>query len=336
MHTQQPSGMVVVQVLDLGHRLAIGADEIDQVASRIAGRLQHLHWYGPDATRFKADVLDYLPVLQHSAQFLRALAQRAVDNARDQEAGSQSDGGLVTPLPVPAPAIGLPGGILGLPDSVWEQMGAILSIGSGPINVLIRVGGDELLIRNPLLRHFPGIGNLADGASVFFDIIDVIASGRSDAAVGQLTLDVVSWGLGAAGETMLAVGIGAALSGVAAPAAPFLIVGGGVLMLGSMGATAIGAFSDEATAAVGGFVNGAIDAAGAAVGWAWDGTRAVWNSTGPFIDGTVDAFTSALEPAQAAVSVAGEVVGDVVDFAGDAVSGAVESGKNFLKSINPF
>jgi hypothetical protein len=89
---QQPSGMVVAQVQDLGHRLAFAAERLNTISRTISGLLQHVYWRGEKADRFRGDVYHVLPALTHGAAALRALADRAAANAQAQITTSQDDG----------------------------------------------------------------------------------------------------------------------------------------------------------------------------------------------------------------------------------------------------
>jgi len=93
--------MVVTQVVDLGHLLAMKADELDGIARRLAGTVHNVRWFGEAADRFRGDLTYHLPALSHCAGLLRALSQRAFDNARQQQDASQGDGAGLRSGPAP-------------------------------------------------------------------------------------------------------------------------------------------------------------------------------------------------------------------------------------------
>lgn len=84
-------GLDVAQVRQLSSQLNQKAGDIDGILSQLTAALNSTQWEGPDATQFRSDWSgQHTASLRQVAEALRNAAQRAQQNATQQEQTSQS------------------------------------------------------------------------------------------------------------------------------------------------------------------------------------------------------------------------------------------------------
>lgn len=80
------TGMDIAAVRQLSQQLNAKADEIRSITQQLTGQLQNTPWVGPDRERFYGDWTgQYTSALNNVVQGLEDAAQRAMQNANEQE-----------------------------------------------------------------------------------------------------------------------------------------------------------------------------------------------------------------------------------------------------------
>ncbi|MDR1441800.1 MAG: WXG100 family type VII secretion target [Bifidobacteriaceae bacterium] len=84
-------GLDIEQVRQLAKDLDQKASDIDNILSTLTSRLSGTQWTGPDSEKFRSDWSgQYTSALKQVSQGLRDAAQRANQNAADQETVSNA------------------------------------------------------------------------------------------------------------------------------------------------------------------------------------------------------------------------------------------------------
>jgi uncharacterized protein YukE len=85
------TGMDIQAVRQLATQLNAKAGEIRNLTNQLTGQLEGTAWVGPDRERFYGDWTgQYVSALNNVAQGLEDAAQRATQNANQQEQASSS------------------------------------------------------------------------------------------------------------------------------------------------------------------------------------------------------------------------------------------------------
>ena len=84
-------GMTLEEVRGFANQLRSKADQIDQLTGELTSALGGTTWVGNDRTQFENDWnSNYVTALKNVAEGLRGAAQRADQNAMDQEGVSNA------------------------------------------------------------------------------------------------------------------------------------------------------------------------------------------------------------------------------------------------------
>jgi len=84
-------GLNVEQVKAFGNQLEQKAGDIENILTTLTSALEGTEWTGPDSERFRSDWSgQYSNALRQVAQGLKDTAQRARQNAQEQETASGS------------------------------------------------------------------------------------------------------------------------------------------------------------------------------------------------------------------------------------------------------
>lgn len=85
------TGMDIPAVRNLATQLQNKANEIDSMRQQLTAQLEGTSWIGPDATRFRGDWTgQHVSSLNQVSQALRDAAQRAIQNANEQESAASA------------------------------------------------------------------------------------------------------------------------------------------------------------------------------------------------------------------------------------------------------
>lgn len=83
------TGMDIAQVRELSKQMEANAQQISELMRQLTSKLGGTQWVGPDATRFRDEWnSQHCRTLTTVVESLRGAAQRAAQNAQEQEAAS--------------------------------------------------------------------------------------------------------------------------------------------------------------------------------------------------------------------------------------------------------